>query len=148
MGEGAARVMSASEDVRRVSGEIETLRGELGTLVAELDRRRHEALDLGLQVRRHPAVVAVVAGLAAIAVGGLIAFAVRSRRERRRPTVRAREARRALARLLEHPERVASPEPNLPGKVARALAVAAASTLAKRLVERAVRPARPARARV
>ncbi len=147
MGEGAARVMSASEDVRRVSGEIETLRGELGTLVAELDRRRHEALDLGLQVRRHPAVVAVVAGLAAIAVGGLIAFAVRSRRERRRPTVRAREARRALARLLEHPERVASSEPSLPGKVARALAVAAASTLAKRLVERAVQPARPARAR-
>ena len=54
MGEGADRVMDRppQQHVQRVAGEIDTLRGELGALVAELDRRRQELFDLGLQVRR------------------------------------------------------------------------------------------------
>lgn len=149
MGKGADRVRNGSADggdVRRVSGEIETIRTELGSLVGELDRRRHEALDLGLQARRHPVVIAAAAGVAALAVGGLIALVVRARRERRRPSTRAREARRALARLLEHPDRVAA-EPSIPNKIVTALAIAAGSALAKRMVDRAVRPVPPPHAR-
>ena len=55
MGKGTARVNGANEEtVGRVSGEIDTLRTELGALVGELDRRRGEAFDLGLQVRLGP----------------------------------------------------------------------------------------------
>ena len=143
MGEGADRVKNGSarsEDVHRVAGEIDVLRTELGGLVAELDRRRHEALDLGLQVRRHPLFVAVVATAAAILLGGTIALAVRGRRERRRPTVKARQARRALGRLFDHPDRVAA-EPSFGAKLGAAVGIAVASVLARRLVERSV-PAR------
>jgi hypothetical protein len=145
MGEGADRVRNGSprpdEAVGRVSGEIDMLRNELGGLVAELDRRRHEALDLGLQARRHPVLVATVATVAALVVGAAIAVIVRGRRERRRPTVRARETRRALSRLFEHPDRVAA-EPSIANKLATAVGVAVASALAKRLVDRSV-PVRP-----
>ena len=142
MGEGADVVRNGapeSEDVGRVAGEITTLRDELGGLVAELDRRRHEALDLRLQVSRHPVLVGTVATVAAILVGGAIALAVRNARRRRRPAVRAREARAALARLFEHPRRVAA-EPSIGNKIATAVGVAIATTLAKRLIERSVRP--------
>jgi hypothetical protein len=129
------------EIVGRVEGEIDMLRNELGGLVAELDRRRHEALDLGLQARRHPVLVASIATVAALLVGGAIALVVRTRHERRRPSVRAREARRALSRLFEHPDRVAA-EPSIPNKVVTAVTVALATALAKRLLDRTVRPER------
>jgi hypothetical protein len=140
MGQGPDRVNGATEQsVVRVSGEIDTLRGELGALVAELDRRRHEAFDLGLQARKHPVAVAIAAATLALAVGGIIALAVTARRRARRPSVRAREARRALARMLEKPGRVAA-EPSIPRKALAAMATAAAATLAKRLVQRQVAP--------
>lgn len=140
MGQGADG-MNGARDVGRVSGEIEALRGELGGLVEELDRRRHEAFDLGLQARRHPVAIAVAATAAALVVGGLLAYAARDRRRRRRPSARARETRRALARLLDNPERVAA-EPSVANKVATAVLTLVATTLAKRLVDRKVLPAR------
>jgi hypothetical protein len=149
MGEGADRVRNGThqpEDVRRVSGEIETIRGELGSLVAELDRRRHEAFDLGLQARRHPVAVAIAASAAALVLGGILALVVRARREHDRPSTRIRETRRAVARLLEHPDRVAA-EPSLGNKVVTAIAVAAGTAFAKRMVDRAVKPAPKGQAR-
>jgi hypothetical protein len=143
MGEGADRVRNGSrpdEVVGRVEGEIDMLRNELGGLVAELDRRRHEVLDLRLQARKHPVLVAAVATVAALVVGGAIAFAVHARRERRRPAVRAREARRALFRLFDHPDRVAA-EPSIANKIATAAGAALATALTKRLLDRAVPPA-------
>ena len=135
MGEGADRVNRASEEtVGKVSGEIESIRGEIGALVAELDRRRHEAFDLRLQARRHPVALAIVAVTLALAVGGLVALAVTARERRRRPSVRARETRRALQRNLQKPHRVAA-EPSLPGKIIAAAATATAATLARRLVQ-------------
>lgn len=143
MGEGADRVKDGSpraQDaaVGRVAGEIDSLRSELGGLVAELDRRRIEALDVGLQVRRHPVFVAAAATAAALFLGGAIALVVRGRRERRRPTARARETRRALARLFDHPGRVAA-EPSFAARLGTAVGIAVASALTRRLVERTVR---------
>jgi hypothetical protein len=128
---------SPRQDVGRVAGEIDSLRGELGGLVAELDRRRREAVDLRLQLRRHPVLVASVVAGAAILVGGALAALVTARRHRQRPSVRARNTRRALARLLEHPHRVAA-EPSMANKIATAVGIAVATTLAKRLVVRSV----------
>ena len=120
-----------------VAGEIDVLRSELGGLVAELDRRRHEAFDVRLQLGRHPLVLAGVATVAALAVGGAIAIVVRNARRRRRPAARVREVRAALGRLADHPRRVAA-EPSISNKLLTAALVALATTLVKRLTERAV----------
>jgi hypothetical protein len=130
------------DTVGRVEGEIQSLRGELGGLVAELDRRRHEAFDLRLQIQRHPVAAAIAAAGAALIVGGLLAAAVRGRRRHRNPSVRARETRRALARLLDHPERVAA-EPSISNKVATAVLSLAATVIAKRVLERQLPHERP-----
>jgi hypothetical protein len=82
--------------------------------------------------------VAAVTTFAALLLGGALALMVRGQRQRRRPTVRAREARRALSRLFDHPDRVAA-EPSIPNKIATAVGVALATALAKRLVDRSVR---------
>src|ERR1700704_2540064 len=78
MGEGAAGMretamnndprlqISPRETGRQLSGEIVTLREDLARLGAELDRRRHEALDVKLQVKRH-ALGVLLTGAAAVA---------------------------------------------------------------------------------
>jgi hypothetical protein len=146
MGARTNGVNGRESDVSRVSTEIETLRTELGGLVGELDRRRREAFDLRLQARRHPIALAVAATSVALVVGGLVAVVVRARRERRRPSVRAAETRRALARIFAHPHDVAK-RPRMAQKIATAVLTVAATTLAKRLIERRVvprvAPARP-----
>jgi hypothetical protein len=140
MGQGADRVRNGSAgpgDVHRVAGELDVLRHELGGLVSELDRRRHEALDFRLQVKRHPVLVATVTTVAALLVGGAIALIVRETRERRKPTRRAREIRDALGRLVDHPREIAS-QPSIGNKIATAVGVAVATALAKRLLDRSV----------
>jgi len=137
MGEGAHGVNGAGRDVGQVAGEIEGLRSDLGLLVSELDRRRHEAFDLKLQARRHPLAAVVAASAAALLVGGLVAFALRSRRRHRDPVVRAREVRRAFGRLVDHPDRVGA-ETTLVDKILGAAGVVAATAVARRLVHRAL----------
>ena len=132
------------DEVRRVSGEIEVLRRGMGSLVSELDRRRREMLDFRLQVRRHPVAVMAAAGTAALLLGGLLALAVRDRRRRSQPATRVREARRALARLLEHPQRVAA-EPSAAAKIATAAGVAAGLAVARHLAQRFISRAAPVR---
>jgi hypothetical protein len=134
------------EQVRRVSGEIDALRGDIGNLVDELDRRRHEMFDLRLQARRHPVVVAAAAAGAALVAGGIIAYLVRDRRERNRPLHRAREMREAMSRLIEHPYDVAA-KPDIPEKILVAVGIAAGGALARRFVERMVAPTPRAPAR-
>ncbi|MGC3997527.1 MAG: hypothetical protein QM767_08535 [Anaeromyxobacter sp.] len=121
--------------VQRVTGEIDSLRAELGTLVAELDRRRHELFDVRQQLAKHPVAVLVAAGAAALALGAVVAVAVRRRQRQRRPATRVREARRALARLLHHPDRVAA-EPSVTARIMAAVGTAAGAALARRAVER------------
>jgi hypothetical protein len=137
MGEGAARVRNGSPRPEQVAGEIDVLRNELGGLVDELDRRRHEAFDLRLQASRHPLVVAGVATVLALVVGAAVAVAIRDTRRRRSPTARARDVRAALSRLAEHPRRVAA-DPSMANKLVTAALLAIATTLAKRLTVRAV----------
>jgi hypothetical protein len=140
MGQGSDRV-SSSEDPRRVediSREIEDIRGHLGSMVAELDRRRHEALDFRLQIRRHPLAAALVAGTVALVTGGLVALALRRRRRQRSPAYRLRAMRRAFARMATEPDEFAR-EPDLASKMLGAAGTAAAAALARGVVERAVR---------
>jgi hypothetical protein len=126
-----------------LGGEIKEVREELDGLLGELDRRRHEALDVPLQLRRH----AVGASLTLVA---LVATAAASvwltiwrRRRRNRLSAQAGRFRHALSRMTEHPERVAA-EPTIPAKIATAAANAAVAALVKKLLERGVESLRQA----
>jgi hypothetical protein len=115
--------------------EIAVVREELDSLLAELDRRRHEALNLRLQVRRH-ALGATVTSLAFIGTGaGLVWLGLWRRRRGQRLTVQAGRLRQAVSRMIERPERVAA-EPTIPGKILSAAASAAVASLVKKLLER------------
>lgn len=132
------------DEVHRAEGDLDSLRRDMGRLVSELDRRRKELLDVRGQLRKHPRVVIGAAAGAVLVLGGLVALAVESRRRRARPKTRARETRRALARLLDHPDRVAA-EPSMGAKIATAAGVAAGSVVARRVAERIVARAIPRR---
>jgi hypothetical protein len=143
MGEGADRVSGngKAEVPEVIEGRIGLLRHELGDLVAELDRRRHEATDIRLQIKRHPMIAGAAAVTVAAAVGGIIAFAVWNARRRERPVERARRARRAMQRLMDDPDHMAR-EPSVTEKILAAAGTAAASLLIKRAFDRGM-PARP-----
>ena len=52
MGQGATGIGDRANPAKLVR-EVEDVRGNLGEIIGELDRRRHEAFDLRLQWRRH-----------------------------------------------------------------------------------------------
>ena len=73
---------SSPQEVSALRNEIEVIRDDLGEYISELDRRRHDALDLKLQFRKHKELVlSMGVGLVAV-VGGLIAWRVRAARHR------------------------------------------------------------------
>jgi hypothetical protein len=117
-----------------LGSEVAGVREELDTLLSELDRRRHEALDVRLQLRRH-AVGAGVTTIALLATAAGSVWLTRWRRQRRaRLTAKAGRFYHALSRMTEHPERVAA-EPTIVEKIAATAASAAVAYLAKKLLE-------------
>jgi hypothetical protein len=80
------------EDLLR---DADTVRSKLIHTVEELDRRRHEALDLGLQLRRHAGPLAALGLFAAGTVAAAIALAVQ------RVSTAALRRRRARWRLVK-----------------------------------------------
>lgn len=132
-------------DPERLKQEIDGIRRNLGGLVGELGRRRHEALDLRVQVSRHPLPFIlggiVVTGL----IGVAVAVFVHQRREQRRLATRLRrwpprlhQLRLALSRAVNHPDRVANP-PGVGRKMLAAGGSAAAATLGTHLAARLIR---------
>lgn len=128
--------MKPAGDQKAIAAEIEALRGDMGRILSELDRRRHDLLDPRIQLRRHPA-IAVGAGVAAAALGGTIALLILKRRRQSRPVARARDLGRALGRLMHNPRNVAK-EPSMGVKIATAAGSAAATLMVKQLVSRAL----------
>lgn len=83
-------------NVRELDAEAARLRDELTELIAELDRRRHELLDVSGQVRRHPWSVGLTGlAISAAAVG---AVALRHRRRGRGRGLLATRARHRAQR--------------------------------------------------
>jgi hypothetical protein len=125
------------DTVHELGNEVAHVRDELDVLLGELDRRRHEALDVPLQLRRH----AVGAGLTVLAftlaAAGSVWLTIWRRRRRARLGARAGRLSQAIARMTERPERVAA-EPTMPAKVATAAANAAVAALVKKLLERGI----------
>jgi len=96
---------ASTDDPRAIERQIDDVRAELGELLDELDRRRHELLDIRLQARRHPGVVAAFAFVGAAAMIATIVWT----RNRLRPISRAEQAQnfgRALALIAKDPQKL------------------------------------------
>jgi ABC-type uncharacterized transport system fused permease/ATPase subunit len=121
MGQGTTRLENtngSSARVRELGNETDGVRRELDELVMELDRRRHQALDWRLQVRRHARPLALLGAGLVVVVGSGVAVSIA--RNRRRQTLAARVSdltdwaerlRLALGRIVADPDRLASKEP-------------------------------------
>lgn len=136
MGEGTAGLNQASprETARQIEGEISRLREELGALVGELDRRRHELLDVKLQVKRH-ALAATLTGVSLVAAAsGLVWLGIWHAQRRHGALSRAGRLREAVSRMVDRPERVAA-EPTVPARIVAGVLTAAAATLIKKGLE-------------
>lgn len=133
---GSADAPTEREE-QAIESQIVRLRGELGEIVGELDRRRHEAFDLRLQLRRHAGVVVGIGTVAVVlAVGGLALWGA-SRRRQERLLVRMQNLARAVAIMSRHPERL---ERALAGRPQPGTAVATALTkVAGAVAQRAIR---------
>ena len=131
----------APRDPRAVEEELMRRRGELGALVGELNRRRHELTDVRLQMRRHALGITVALFAAGAAAAGSIAFAIRRTRHRDTAPARGARLREAVGRMLDRPERVAS-EPTATQRIIASAGSAAAAFLIKAALERVTRPRR------
>jgi hypothetical protein len=120
-----------------LGSEVAMVRAELDSLLAELDRRRHAALDVRLQLRRH----ALGATLTSLAFVGTAAESVWlggwRRRRHDRLIARAGRFRQAISRMIERPERVGA-EPTMAGKIATATVSAGVAALIKKALARGV----------
>jgi hypothetical protein len=122
----------------RIEREIGSLRTEIADLVGELDRRRREAFDVRLQLRRHPTAVAIASVALAALLGGTVALLVYNGRRKQRPSWKAKQLKVAMGRVMKHPDRVARGEPPPGEKILAAVGTALATLLVKRAFERAV----------
>jgi hypothetical protein len=87
-----------------LANEANVIRGRLMHTIEQLDRRRHEAFDLRLQLRRHMAQIGLIGALAIIATGiavGVVVDRIRTAADRRRQA-----RRRLLMTVWRHPDRV------------------------------------------
>jgi len=125
---------STREAARQLQADIVALREDLGGLVGELDRRRHELTNVGLQLRRH-AGAAALTGVALVATaGGMVWLGIWRARRRATLASRAGRLREAVGRMVDRPERVAA-EQTVPGKIVTAAATAALATLVRKALE-------------
>jgi hypothetical protein len=131
-GNGAAQEQRPPREIER---DIEHLRTRLDRSLAELDRRRHELMDVRLQMRRHPAVFAGAGAVVVLVLGG-VGYAIYRSRKREEMPQKARRLRIAVGRAVDKPEKVARGDAPVWEKIVAAVGVTIATSLAKKLVER------------
>ncbi len=112
MGEGTVVVgqqrMNGAERPAVIEREIRGLRSDLDHLIGELDRRRHEMLDVKLQVRRHAVPVSLTALALVLATAGTVTYSIWRSRRQQTLAAKAGRLREAVSRMIESPERVAA----------------------------------------
>jgi hypothetical protein len=135
-GAGASENQSPDQRAGTLEHEIEDIRANLDRLLGDLDRRRHEAFDLGLQWHRHKVGLMSVAASVLAVVGGFIALTAHRRRQRARLSSRVRRLSRALAVIGQMPDRVTRGEKSIFGRIASAGGGAAAAVIARQVAGR------------
>lgn len=146
---GGGAITAGMNDREQVEKTADRLRDELLLTLEELDRRRERALDVRYQARlaleknRDLLLKAGGIALAVVAVGAGFAW-WRARHHEERVW---EERSRALRRVWEHPERVASHAKELPigAELGRKLVLIFASTLASAMAKSAVQTLVPPR---
>ena len=121
---------------REIEREIDHLRKRLDRSLAELDRRRHELMDVKLQMRKHPQVFIVAGGVVVLMLGG-VAFSIWRSHKREEPMEKAKRFRIAIGRAVDKPEKVARGEAPVWEKVLGAVGTTIAVSVTKKLIERA-----------
>jgi hypothetical protein len=99
----------AQQGQDELTAEADTVRSKLLHTVEELDRRRHDALDVRLQIRRHALPLGAAAGvlvLSAVGVTAIVTHRIVTAQSRRRV-----ERIRMLRRGWLHPDKVARRRP-------------------------------------
>jgi hypothetical protein len=103
-------------------------RSRLLRTVEQLDRKRHDVLDVKKQIKEHVAPVAVTGGLIVVGLGafvGLAIFRALHAAERRRA-----ERKKMIFRLWNHPERAARKQPtSFLGQLFRSVALGVLSAV-------------------
>jgi hypothetical protein len=130
--------MNSEHEVDELEREVDRIRSNIAELIRELNHRRHEALDLRLQLREHAGRVLLVGAVVVATIAGGIALVLARLRRRRSIRLRVGQLRGALRRIAKHPERLAEGGPSVSRRVAAAGGSAIASVLGKRLAQRLV----------
>ena len=134
---GRAVSMPPRETARQLESEIAAVREELSGLVAELDRRRHEALDIKLQVRRHGLELALTGVALIAAASGFVWF--KSRQSRRRAGWRGQLERLRAAVIPPRKTGHRAEAPRAVTSILTAAANAGVAAVIKKGLERALR---------
>lgn len=128
-----------SERREQIERTADRIREEWLVTLQELDRRKLEATDLGLQARRHAGVFVLIGAGVTAAVGGSIAWGAWRAKHRQRVRMEKRWA--AARRAWNQPERVAVRSEDrawpveLVKKLGLALGLAFGTQLAKRTAQ-------------
>jgi hypothetical protein len=112
----------------QLMAKADMARARLLHTVAELDRRRHDALNVGNQVRRHMTGLLVLAGVSVVGLAGGALYIVH--RAATAASRRRRERWRVMRRVWAHPERFGSEPQSFGGKLWRSIAMGVLTTLA------------------
>jgi hypothetical protein len=122
VGEGTVGVSTEAE----IEREIEDVRKRLDKSLAELDRRRHELMDVKLQVSKHPQAVLLAGGVMVLLAGSIWLAGRRSSRP-----LPVRKERR---KFVTQPRRRST----LWGKLAATVGTTLAVALTRQLLGRAL----------
>jgi hypothetical protein len=149
-GEHGDRILSSPKvphDRKQVERTADRIRDELMLTLEELDRRRHQVVDLRYQAMRHRELLVGVAITAAVLTG--ITVGVALWRARHREQILARHRLKALKRAWAHPGRLASSaeERPLAVELGRKLVVIFATALATNIAKNSVQSLVPARSK-
>ena len=129
--------MSEARDQAEASAD--RIRHEFERTLQELDRRRHDALDVGLQIRRHAAAAGIAGAAVLLAIGGAVLLVVL--RLRSRPRRLRHERWEGLRRAWTHPKWVAAPAHSPWRDMGVKVGTAALSQAARVLIQQATRSA-------
>jgi hypothetical protein len=133
-----------SDNKDQIESTADRIRDDLLTTLKELDRRRHQATDLHLQLEKHSDLLLMV-GVGAVALIGVgLGVGAMKKRVRRKTAVKHRV--QALARAWDHPERLATRAKDRPlptellRKVVSTFLITMATRYARQLAEAAMPP--------
>jgi len=120
----------------QLEADANLLRERIAQNLESLDQRTHEAFDVKVQATRHSLPLGIIGAgslLAFVGSAGLMIY-----RAKHRPS-RWDEGLKALKRVWEHPERIASSHPDpMSTDIARGVAVSLGTFIATQLAKRAL----------